>query len=124
MSLDPPKILLERTFLQAITDTDDPHHEQAAHLYLSLVDQFERDEVLIVAVSDHLRPWNEGRRRGVLAPVDPLHVGSQHRRVAKRAAEPDPAVALSLTMCERHKVHRIATFDERFRAYDLVIFPE
>ncbi|MDO8392339.1 MAG: hypothetical protein Q7V57_17840 [Actinomycetota bacterium] len=124
MSLDPPQILLEQSFLVALTDAAHARHSDAATLYLTLVDQFERDELLLVAVSDHVQPWAVGRRKGVLAPLDVLHVGHQHRRAADRSPEPDFAVALTLTMCERHKVRRMATFDDRFRTYDLVIFPE
>jgi len=124
MSLDPPKIVLEQSFLVALTDTEHAHHADAAVLYLSLVDQFEREELLLLAVSDHLQPWAARRSTGVLAPVDALHVGHQHRRIAHRSPEPDFAVALTLTMCERENVRRIATFDDRFRAYDLTIFPD
>jgi len=124
MRLDPPQILLEQSFLAALTDAAHEHHTVAATLYLSLVDQFERDELLLVAVSDHLRPWAAQRRKGVLAPVDVLHVGLQHRRAAHRSPLPDFDMALTLTMCERNAVHRIATFDDRFRAYDLTIFPD
>ncbi|MEI7548036.1 MAG: hypothetical protein WCK21_08265 [Actinomycetota bacterium] len=123
MSLDPPKVLLEQTFLNALSDSDHEHHADAAGIYMALVDQFEREELLLVAVGDHLRPWQAERRRGVLAPVDALPVGFQHRRVAGRSTEPDLAVALTLTMLERHKVRRIATFDDRFRDYDLALFP-
>lgn len=124
MSLDPPKILLEQSFLVALTDPEHQRHDDAAELYLTLVDQFEREELLLVAVSDHLRPWREGRRTGVLAPLDALPVGHQHRRAAHRSPQPDFDVALTLTMCERNKVRRMASFDDRFRAYDLTIFPD
>ncbi len=125
MSLDPPKVLLEQSFLLALTDPMHEHHQTAVASYLELLDQYEREAVLLVTVSDHLRPWQPGRRHGVLAPVDVLHVGRQHRRVARRmVAEPDFDVALSLTMCEREKVQRIATFDSRFRSYAVACMPD
>ena len=125
MSLDPPKVLLEQSFLLALTNPLAARHDIAVTAYLELVDQYEREAVLLVAVSDHLRPWQPGRRHGVLAPVDVLHVGHQHRRVARRmVAEPDFDVALSLTMCEREKVQRIATFDDRFRSYAVACMPD
>ena len=124
MSLDPPTVLLEQSFLKALTDPAAEHHPAAAALYLSLVDQYEREEVLLMAVSDHLLPWKQDRRLGVLAPIDPLHVGFQHRRAAARMpAVSDTDVALTLVMCERHKVRRVATFDPRFEHFDLTLLP-
>ena len=127
MSMDPPKVLLERSFLVALTDPQHPQHDNALERYLRLVDLYQREEVLLVAVAAHLRPFEQHRieglrRTGLLAPVDALHVAFQHRRTAKRAArnvDHDPDLALTLVMCERHKVRRLATFDDRFAPFHL-----
>jgi predicted nucleic acid-binding protein len=132
MSLDPPKILLDRSFLAAVTDDTNAAHEQCVAQYRSLVDEFEREEVLLVAVSTHLRDLERGtdlefahraayflhrNHRGVFAPVEPLYVGFQHRRAAKGVDIADPADALTLVMCERHHVTRIATVSDAFDGY-------
>lgn len=121
--MDPPKILLETSFLRAICNPADEWHAPAAAAYLELVAQYEREEVLLVAVSDHLREFRPKGRQGPLAPVDPLHVGFQHRRVARRLLERSPATpaqhALTLVMVERHRVCRMATLDEFFTGFDL-----
>lgn len=121
--MDPPKILLETSFLRAICDPADEWHEPAAAAYLELVAQYEREEVLLVAVSDHLREFRPKGRQGPLAPVDKLAVGFQHRRVARRLLERSPSTpadhALTLVMLERHRVRRMATLDEFFTGFDL-----
>lgn len=136
MSMDPPKVLLERSFLEAVAH---PHHEQhgaCTATYRSLLDRYERQEVLLVAVGDHLRAFdldgNDGPTRrvawflhrpraGVFAPVDPLYVGFQHRRAARAASAPDATVALTLVMCSRHKVRRIATTNPTYEHFDLEV---
>lgn len=126
MSMDPPKVLLERSFLMALTDTEHAQHADAIERYRRLVDLYQREEVLLYAVGPHLEPLRRQqqsgfRRDGLLAPVDPLHVAFQHHRVARRAARDadHPDLVLTLVMCERHKVRRIATYDQRFAAYHL-----
>lgn len=121
--MDPPKVLLETSFLRAICNPADEWHEPAAAAYLELVAQYEREEVLLVAVSDHLREFRPKGRQGPLAPVDNLAVGFQHRRVAHRLLERSPSTpadhALTLVMLERHRVRRMATLDEFFTGFDL-----
>ncbi len=125
--MDPPKILLESTFLRAIADPADDHHQRAVGSYLQLLQQYEDRQILLVAVSDHLRLFRTWRHVGPLAPVDELYVGFQHRRAAHRALQPaandDPDRALTLVMCERHSVTRVATFDPFFAAYELELTP-
>lgn len=131
--IDPPKVLLELSFLQAVAQTDHPDHQAATTEYERLVDEYEREEVLLVAVSDHLHhfagmshPLRQIglRRRGVFAPVDFLWVGFQHRRVARRSKmASDPQLALTLVMAQRHRIARLATFDERFDEYQFEILP-
>jgi predicted nucleic acid-binding protein len=129
MSLDPPKILLDRSFLAAVVDDAHPAHERCVAHYRSLLDDFEREDVLLVAVSTHLRDLEQGpdleiaprvaaflhrAHRGVFAPLEPLYVGFQHRRAARQVAIGDPDDALTLVMCERHRISRIATLSEAF----------
>lgn len=125
--MDPPKILLEATFLGAVTDPADDHHREALDLYLDLVRQYEDERVLLVAVSDHLRRFRGRQHLGPLAPADELHVGFQHRRAARRLAQrtgSDLQHALTLVMCDRHRVSRLATFDPHFHRYSLALLPE
>ena len=143
MSMDPPKVLLEASFLQAVASSEHPDHDTCIATYRDLLDQYERDEVLLVAVGDHLRAvdhdgpnapaqittaqrvsWFLHRPRvGVFAPVDPLYVGFQHRRAADATPIDDPEVALTLVMCDRHSVRRVATVNPAYLEYDLHLLP-
>jgi hypothetical protein len=138
MSMDPPKVLLEQSFLRAVADPQHPQHADAATAYSGLVDAYERDEVLLLAVGDHLRELDLGPtptvqqrvswflhrpRRGLFAPVDPLYVGYQHRRAAGRTAVDDAGMALTLVMLSRHGIRRIATLNDGFAAFDLEVAP-
>ena len=40
MSLDPPQVLLEHSFLAALVDLDDPNHVAAVTCYAELIDQY------------------------------------------------------------------------------------
>jgi predicted nucleic acid-binding protein len=121
--MNPPQVLIERTAIAALCDDNSEHHQAVASTFVALLDDFEADRLLLVAVSDHLRPhreWYDFARRGPLAPVDTLHVGHQHRRAARRMdTVPDFDTALTLVMCQRHKVARVLTLDPQFAAYDL-----
>lgn len=124
--LDAPQVLLEQSFLRAICDPEHADHARAAAEYLALVDQFERNEVLLVAVSDHLAEFRGWGHRGPLAPLDRLWVGFQHRRAARRlvaATGLDHDIALTLVMCERHRVRRMATLEPTFGQFDLELSP-
>lgn len=124
MSLDPPKVLIELSFLHALTNSEHAHHAEAAALYSDLVDRYEREEVLLLGVGSQLRQFQQRRahRDGLLAPIDPLHVAFQHRRTARRAAsniDHDLELALTLVICERHRIRTVATFDPRFDQFHL-----
>lgn len=120
--MNPPQVLIERTAIDALTNPNSEHHDAATAAYLALVDEFESEQLLLVAVSDHLRPdreWYTLLRRGPLAVVDSLHIGWQHRRAARRMTTvADLDHALTLVMCQRHKVARMLTLDPFFAAYD------
>ncbi|MEQ1700033.1 MAG: hypothetical protein ABMA25_07985 [Ilumatobacteraceae bacterium] len=134
--MDPPKALLERSFLQAVAQDDHADHSRAVDEYVRLVELYQREELLLVAVSDHAQrfpgmhhPWRQIglRRTGVFAPVDFLWVGFQHRRAARRAADEhglEFEMALTLTMAERHRIVRLVTLDPRFDAFELTILPQ
>lgn len=124
--MNPPQVLIERSALEALCDPANTHHAAVADAYLALVEQYEFEQVLLVAVCDHLRAYRDTYspvRRGPLAPIDTLHVGHQHRRAARRMTNGTTTVdfdtALTLVMCERHRVVRMLTLDPRFATYDL-----
>ncbi len=138
MSMDPPKVMLEASFLEAVLSPEHPEHHICTATYGELLDRYERNEVLLVAVGDHLRAtdhrgevtaaqrvsWFLHRPRvGVFAPVDPLYVGFQHRRAADATSVDDPDVALTLVMCDRHGVRRVATANPAYLEYDLDLLP-
>ena len=122
--MDPPKVLLERSFLQAVADSTDINHETAAAEYLDLVTQYEADQILLVAVHTHLGELVGLDRKHVFAPVDRLWVGRQHRRAVSRSrVADDPEFALTMVMAERHRVRTVATFDPRFHDFELTVLP-
>lgn len=124
--MDPPQVLLEQSFLLALTDQDHPQHLECSNEYVALVEQYRCEEVLLVAVSEHLDEFRGFAHRGLLAPLDRLWVGAQHRRVARRLAARDGwshSVALTLAMCERHRVRRMMTIDPTFQLFDLQVLP-
>lgn len=124
--MDSPQVLLEQSFLRALIDPAHADHTVAAAEYLALVDQFERNEVLLVAVSDHLSEFRGWSHQGTLAPLDRLWVGFQHRRAARRLVAStglSDDLALTLVMSERHRVRRMATLDPTFGQFDLKLLP-
>lgn len=125
MSLDPPQVLLEHTFLTALVDLDDPDHHLAVTLYAELIDQFEAEEILLKALDiDLLDVDDEGRfRRTLLAPVSTMYVAQQHRNAVAHSLVTDPDLALTMIMVVWNKVRTIATFDPRFGGFDVEVLP-
>lgn len=122
--MDPPKVLLEKSFLHAVADSSNANHAAAATEYLDLVAQYEAEEILLVAVHTHLGELVGLDRSHVFAPVDRLWVGRQHRRAVARSRIADDAeFALTMVMAERHRVRTVATFDSRFLDYELTVLP-
>jgi predicted nucleic acid-binding protein len=136
--MDPPKVMLEASFLRAVVSPEHPDHDTCTAAYRALLERYERNEVLLVAVGDHLRATDLGEqlttsqrvswflhrpRIGVFAPVDPLYVGAQHRRAADATPVDDPEVALTLVMCDRHGVRRVATVNSAYAEYALDLLP-
>ena len=122
--MDPPKVLLERSFLHAVADASNTNHHAAAAQYLDLVAQYEAEKILLVAVHTHLGELVGLDRQHVFSPVDRLWVGFQHRRAVKRSrVADDPEFAITMVMAERHRVRTIASFDPRFSDYELTVLP-
>lgn len=121
--MNPPQVLIERSAIDALCNPSAVQHEAVVAAYLALVDQFEIEQLLLVAVSDHIRQYREWwrlLRRGPLAAIDTLNVGRQHRRAAHRMTDTvDFDRAITLVMCQRHKVKRILTLDPFFTEFDL-----
>ena len=121
--MNPPQVLIERAAIDALYNPSAEHHEAAVTADLALVDEFQDEHLLLVAVSDHIRPYREWwrlLRRGPLAAIDSLNVGRQHRRASNRMTDVvEFDHALTLVMCQRHKVKRILTLDPLFTTFDL-----
>jgi hypothetical protein len=129
--VNPPTVLLERSFVAALADSADPRHAAATHCYLELVDEFSRDERLLAVTSDTRRDL-AATTGGLLAPVDTLHVAGQERHAAEHVridglgAGADPAhddLALILVLLRRHGIPTIATFDHRYDDFDVEVLP-
>jgi predicted nucleic acid-binding protein len=125
LRMDPPVVLLEKGFLEAVASAAHPEHDRAVAVYGRLIDDYEAERVLLRAVDEHVPRTDEPRRRGRFAPVESLHVAGQHRRAVDLMLEgddvSDPDLAMTLVMLERHAIRRIATFDARFAEFDLDI---
>ncbi len=119
--MNPPSVLLDRSFLVAVADADDPDHDEAVSVYHVLIDDFLAQRHLLVARADHLAATANA---DLFAPIDKLHVARQHRNAAKelmRGTPVDIDLAITLVMIHRCKVRRVATFDSRLARYDLDI---
>jgi predicted nucleic acid-binding protein len=122
-------VLLERGFVAALVDATDPNHRLAASCYLELVDAFSRRQRRLLVTSD-VRHEFETAPAGLLAPVETLHVARQEHHAAQHieivaadgVTSPDD-MALNLVLLRRRKITGIATFDERYKAYEVEILP-
>ncbi len=119
MGMNPPSVLLDLSFLNAVADTGDANHDEAVLIYRALIDDFLAQRHLVVARADHLAAVD---KPDLFAPIDKLHVARQHRNAAnelRRGTPVDPDLAITLVLIHRMKVRRVATFDERLAHYDL-----
>ena len=119
--MNPPSVLLDQSFLAAITDAGDDDHDEAVSVYHVLIDDFLAQRHLLVARADHLAAV---ANPDLFAPVDKLHVARQHRNAANelmRGVPIDIDVAITLLMIHRCKVRRVASFDPRLARFDLDI---
>src|SRR4051812_45281327 len=102
--LDPPKVLLDPTFIAALVNHDEPFHREAVAEYADLLDRYERDEVQLAATSDSLHAMVPNVRSALFAPVDELRVAEQHRNASLDvygASAEDPDFATLLVMIHR-----------------------
>lgn len=119
--MNPPSVLLDHSFLSAVVDPEDEHHDEAVAVYRMSIDDFLAQRCLLVARADHLASLSGN---DLFAPIDKMHIARQHRNAAEelvRGTGADPDVAITLVLIHRSKVRRVATFDERLSHYDLDI---
>lgn len=119
--MNPPSVLLDHSFLSAVADPEDEHHDEAVAVYRTSIDDFLAQRCLLVARADDLASVSNN---DLFAPIDKLHVARQHRNAAEelvRGTGADPDVAITLVLIHRSKVRKVATFDERLSHYDLDI---
>ncbi len=119
--LDPPKVLLDRSFLAALTDPGAAAHAAVADVYVGLVEQYRMDAALPMAITDDLDDLGIDRatRSTLLAPVRPLHPAGQHRRAARRTQGVPDDLRLTAAMFVWNRLDRIATVDPRWSAFDV-----
>ncbi len=123
--LDPPRTLLDFSFLSALVDGSDANHEIAVQTYAGLVDEFEAERILLSMLDvDYHDLDRSGDLRGtILAPVDIFRVAGQHRRAAHEALVDDPDLALTMVVMLWEGMARVATFDQRWAAFDVACVP-
>jgi predicted nucleic acid-binding protein len=122
--MNPPSVLLDTTFIAALVDPTAAEHEAASLVYRRLVEQYRNEQVLLVATSPSLRSQPREVVRALLAPVAGVHVAQRYRRAATRVSaidKTDTEFATLLVLLRREKIARIASFDRRFDAIDIVV---
>lgn len=115
--MNPPSVLLDRSFVVALTDIDDTNHAGAVQRYAELIDLYEKGLRLLWIRSDHLSEL--GGRTPLLAPLQTMHVAGQHRHAAHGITDVDPDVAVTLVLARRLKIAELATFDPKYDLFDL-----
>lgn len=118
--MTPATVLLDRSFLEALTERTHPHHLDAAARYRELIDRYERAEVRLRARHDHLDELDVAD--GLLDAVERIHVAGQFRRQARRLELPFGAgddVAVTLVVMRRESIGMIATLDPAFDLIDV-----
>lgn len=117
--MNPPSVLLDQSFLAAISDADHPDHDEAVATYRSLVDDFVEQRCLLVARADHLRSV---AKPDVFAAVDKLHIARQHRNAATELVALTGVAmdeAITMVLIHRCRIRRVLSFDERLAGYDV-----
>jgi predicted nucleic acid-binding protein len=125
--LDPPSVLLDPTFIAALTNHDEPFHAEAVATYADLLDRYEREEVLLMATTDSLAELHVNVRKSLFAPVQELHLAEQYRNASLDVSEPfgeDPDFATLLVAVHRERVRCVATFDPRFDGLQIETVPD
>ncbi len=119
--MSPPSTLLDLTFLTAVADADDVNHGEAVTVYRTMLEDFVEQRCLLVARADHLVAIGNNY---LFAAVDKVHVARQHRHAADELIPRtgvDLDIAITLVLIRRSKIHKVASFDDRLRGYDLDI---
>jgi predicted nucleic acid-binding protein len=117
--MNPPSYLLDKSFLIALADVDDPNHNEAKDLYRTLIDDFVAQRCLLTARSDHLAAIANPQ---LFAAVDKLHPARQHRNAAAKMVDVsgiDMELAITLVLIQRYRIRKVAAFDDRFAGYDI-----
>ncbi len=125
--MTPPTVLIERSFLGALTDTEHSHRDEVLDRYLVMVAEFERSEVRLRARHDHLADVPGDVRRRLLAPIESIRVARQFRRQATRLDIPaeiahhvDHDLAITFVVLRRERIGRVASL---LPVFDLVHLP-
>ncbi len=123
--MNPPTVLLDRSFLLALADPTAERHSEVVACYRVLVDDYEAERILITVRSDVRKELAGTLPDGLIAPADTLHVAGQHRHAADHVTYPDadPDMALNMVLMQREKIRRIATLDGRYDALDVTVLP-
>jgi len=125
--LDPPGVLLERSFIDALIDDTSANHHAARQCYASLLDDYQAERILLKVLAPDRQALTESsehsqRAKAILTPATTIRIARQHRLAARRvAAHAD--VALVLVIVDRHRLGTIASFDARFSEYDVRVVP-
>ncbi|MFT3853223.1 MAG: hypothetical protein QM733_10855 [Ilumatobacteraceae bacterium] len=124
--LDPPTVLLDPTFIAALVDHDEPFHADAVAEYATMLDEYEREQILLTATSDALAGMTPSVRASLFAPVQELRIAEQHRNASLDvygASREDPDFATMLVIVHREGVDTVASFDTRLDGLDVRVRP-
>lgn len=123
MSLNPPSVFLDHSYLVAISDVEHPQHHDAVEAYSALIDDFVAERCLLMARADHLQSLTtDEATKNLFAAVDKLHVARQHRKAAADlSARTGVGIedAVTMVLLRRHRIRRVLSFDEHFAGYDV-----
>jgi predicted nucleic acid-binding protein len=115
----PPSVLVDATFLEALTNPASASGAVARETYASLIDAYERHELRLRSRADHLQPFSADRRT-LFAPIETMSVARQYVRAAedvRRSLGVGGDAAITLVMMKRERIRRIATFDPVFAEF-------
>lgn len=113
--MTPPSTLLDVSFLEALVGQ---RTRAAVAVYRSLLDDYERGAVRLCGLRPDLTLYPDARR-DLLAPVEAIDVGDQHRRAASAADESVPdRLRLAVVMVQREKLARVVSCDPWWHGVD------
>lgn len=122
MSMNPPSVFLDHSYLSAISDVEHPQHDDAVETYRALLDDFVAQRCLLVARADHLQAVAaDDTATDLFAAVDKLHIARQHRNAAATVTARNGVGmehAITMVLLQRHRIRRVLSFDEHFANYD------